>query len=63
MGLSPIPRDPGPLWDKTWTATKLGLEEDVLDDYLGELYSTSYGEFTYDGIFHIGLESAGGLPS
>ncbi|KZX50140.1 response regulator [Haloarcula sp. K1] len=42
---------PGPLWNKIWTATKLGLEVDVFDDYLEELYDTSYGEFTYDGIF------------
>lgn len=42
---------PGPLWNKTWTATKLGLEVDVFDDYLEELYDTSYGKVTYDGIF------------
>ncbi|WP_224268578.1 response regulator [Haloprofundus salinisoli] len=45
-------KTPGPLLDCNWTATKLGVKPDYLDQYITELYETEYGEFTYDGIFH-----------
>ncbi|WP_455450016.1 response regulator [Natrinema thermotolerans] len=42
---------PGPLWNKVWTATKLGLEVEAFNNYKQMLYETEYGDFTYDGVF------------
>lgn len=42
---------PGPLWEDAWTATKIGLEEETLDDYAEDLNSTEHGDTVYSGIF------------
>ena len=42
---------PGPLWNDAWTATKIGLKEEILGDYAEDLNDTKHGKAIYEGIF------------